>query len=120
MNLSLRAVALATSLLAAAPLGDTGAVAAGATGELSGTWWVTKYDAKLQIIGGGPLPLTAAGKEAYQKNRSGLRDGSIVDAARKLCVPDGIPRVLTNPYPFEIIQAPPGQITIIYELNHQI
>jgi hypothetical protein len=61
------------------------------------------------------LPLTAAGREAYQKNRSGLRDGSIVDAARRFCVPDGIPRVLANPYPFEIIQAPPGQITIIYD-----
>jgi len=44
----------------------------------------------------------------------------ITDAARKYCVPDGIPRVLANPYPFEIIQAPPGQITMVYELNHQI
>jgi hypothetical protein len=35
-------------------------------------------------------------------------------------VPDGLPRVLATPYPFEIIQAPPGQTTIVYELNHQI
>ncbi len=28
--------------------------------------------------------------------------------------------VLATPYPFEIIQAPPGQITIIHELNHQV
>jgi len=105
-------------MLAAA--GATGAIAAGAAQDISGTWWVTKYDARLNIVGGGPLPLTAAGKEAYAKNRAGLRDGSIVDAARKFCVPDGIPRVLTNPYPFEIIQAPPGQITIVYEVNHQI
>jgi hypothetical protein len=28
--------------------------------------------------------------------------------------------VLASPYPFEIIQAPPGQVTIIHELNHQI
>jgi len=28
--------------------------------------------------------------------------------------------VLATPYPFEIIQAPPGQITIVHELNHQI
>lgn len=119
-NLSFRTVAFAISMLTAAAIGGSGAIAAGAAGDISGTWWVTKYDAKLQIVGGGPLPLTAAGKEAYQKNRAGLRDGSIVDAARKFCVPDGIPRVLANPYPFEIIQAPPGQITIIYELNHQI
>ena len=44
MSLSLRAVALAASLLSAAAIGGTGAVAAGATGDISGTWWVTKYD----------------------------------------------------------------------------
>ena len=35
-------------------------------------------------------------------------------------MPDGVPRVLATPYPFEIIQAPPGQVTIIHELNHQV
>jgi hypothetical protein len=53
-------------------------------------------------------------------NVAGLKDGSITDAARKFCVPDGLPRVLATPYPFEIIQAPPGQITMVHELNHQI
>jgi hypothetical protein len=118
MRTNLFRAATAAFLLLAA--GGTGAIAAGAAQDISGTWWATKYDAKLNIVGGGALPLTAAGKEAYQKNRAGLRDGSIVDAARKFCVPDGIPRVLANPYPFEIIQAPPGQITMVYELNHQI
>jgi hypothetical protein len=90
------------------------------TPDLSGTYWATEYRAKIQLAGGGDLPLTKAGKEAYEKNMAGLKDGSITDAARKFCVPDGLPRVLATPYPFEIIQAPPGQITIIHELNHQI
>ena len=42
------------------------------------------------------------------------------DDARKFCTPDGPVRVLAGPYPFEIVQAPPGQITMLYELNHQI
>ncbi len=88
--------------------------------DISGTWWASEYHAKIQLAGGGDLPLTAAGKVAYEKNMAGLKDGSIIDAARKYCVPDGLPRVLSTPYPFEIIQAPPGQTTIIYELNHQI
>ena len=33
---------------------------------------------------------------------------------------ESTPRVLATPYPFEIIQAPPGQITVVHELNHQI
>jgi hypothetical protein len=96
------------------------AYGAGAAPDISGTYWATQYNAKLQIVGGGDLPLNAAGKKALDMNIAGLKDGSITDAARKFCVPDGIPRSLATPYPFEIIQAPPGQITIVHELNHQI
>jgi len=96
------------------------AFAAGATPDISGTYWATEYHAKLVIQGGGDLPLTAMGKEAYAKNQAGLKSGEITDAARKFCVPDGIPRAMASPYPFEIIQAPPGQITMVHELNHQI
>jgi hypothetical protein len=96
------------------------AYGAGAAPDVSGTYWATQYNAKLQIVGGGDLPLTANGKKAYDMNVAGLKDGSITDAARKFCVPDGLPRVLATPYPFEIIQAPPGQITMVHELNHQI
>ncbi len=96
------------------------AAARAETPDISGTWWATEYRAKTQLVGGGDLPLTEAGKTAYEMNMAGLKDGSITDAARKFCVPDGLPRVLATPYPFEIIQAPPGQVTIIHELNHQI
>src|SRR5271167_977104 len=88
--------------------------------DISGIWWATEYHPNIQILGGGELPLTAAGKAAYEKNMAGLKDGSITDHARKFCVPDGLPRVLANPYPFEIIHGPPGQTTIIYELGHQV
>src|SRR5262252_2246258 len=96
------------------------AFAADAVPDLSGIYWAPEYHAKIVLVGGGELPLTPAGKAAYEKNVAGLKDGSITDAARKYCVPDGLPRVLATPYPFEIIQAPPGQVTIIHELNHQV
>src|SRR5450756_217356 len=66
--------------------------------DLSGIYWATQYNAKIQLVGGGELPLTAAGKAAYEKNIAGLKDGSLTDNARKFCVPDGLPRVLANPY----------------------
>ena len=96
------------------------AYGAAAPPDLSGIYWATQYNAKIQIVGGGELPLTAAGKAAYDKNVAGLKDGSVIDTARRYCVPDGLPRVLATPYPFEIVQGPPGQITIIYELNHEV
>ena len=96
------------------------ASAHGQTPDISGTYWATQYRAKIEILGGGELPLTAAGKAAYEKNVAGLKDGSIIDVARRYCVADGLPRLLATPYPFVIIQAPPGQITMVYELNHQV
>jgi hypothetical protein len=92
----------------------------GQTPDISGTYWASEYRAKIQVLGGGDLPLTAAGKEAYEMNIAGLKDGSIVDNARRYCVPDGLPRALATPYPFEIFQAPAEQITIVHELNHQV
>jgi hypothetical protein len=113
-GLAVASVAVA-ALAVAAP-----AHAADAAPDIFGTFWATRYDAKIQIVGGGELPLTAEGKAAYAMNIAGLKDGSIIDAARRYCVPDGLPRVLATPYPFEIINAPPGQVTFVYELNHEV
>ena len=88
--------------------------------DISGTYWATQYNAKVQLVGGGDLPLTAKGKAAYEKNMASLKDGSLSDDARKFCTPDGPVRNLATPYPFEIFQAPPGQVTMLHELNHQI
>jgi hypothetical protein len=108
------ATALAFSLMAGS------AYSAGATPDIAGTYWTTRYYAKLPIMGGGDLPLTAMGREAYAKNQAGLKRGEVTDVARKFCVPDGVPRAMASPYPFEIIQDPPSQITMVHELNHQI
>jgi len=106
-----------TAILAALVLSGS---AYAETPDISGTYWATEYRPKIELVGSGELPLTEAGKAAYEKNMAGLKDSSITDAARKYCVPDGLPRLLATPYPFEIIQAPPGQVTIIHELNHQV
>ena len=84
--------------------------------DISGVWWGIRYTPKLEISGGGDIPYNDKGKELYAKMIAGLKDGTIRDEARHLCVPDGIPRILGNPYPFKIIQTP-GQTTIAYELN---
>jgi hypothetical protein len=96
------------------------ALAAGADPDISGIWWATTYSPKLLPVGGGDPPLNAAGKTKYQENMAGLRNGTLVDKARKICIPDGVPRVLETPYPFELFQVPRGQITMIHELNHQV
>jgi len=88
--------------------------------DISGTYWATTYSPKIQVLDGGEPPLNAAGKAAYEKNRDGLARGTIVDKARRVCVPDGLPRVLATPYPFEIVQVPADRVTFLYEMNHQL
>jgi hypothetical protein len=112
-----RAGAAMAALLAVSVLGGT---AFAADPDISGIYWITQYNAKVQLVGGGELPLTAKGKEAYDKIAAGLKDGSISDDARKFCVPDGPVRTMANPYPFEIVQGPPGQTTLLFELSHLV
>ena len=38
------------------------AYGAGAAPDISGTYWATQYNAKLQLVGGGDLPLNANGQ----------------------------------------------------------
>ncbi len=107
------AIALVVSLCAASAVFGQ----ANRAHDVSGVWWTVSYSPRLEIIGGGDIPYNEKGKALYAMNISGLKDGSIRDEARHLCVPDGVPRILGNPYPFKIIHTP-GQTTIAYELNH--
>ena len=120
ISVGIRVKASATVVFAMSMVASS-AFGAGTVPDLSGVYWATEYHPKLVLVGGGDLPLNAEGKKAYDMNMAGLKDGSISDTARKICTPDGVPRVMATPYPFEIIQgAPPGQITMVHELNHQL
>ena len=110
----------AAALSALPLLSGSAANAAAALPDLSGTYWAAAYYAKIQVLGGGDPPLNEAGKAAYRKNQAGLKDGSIQDPVRKLCLLDGVPRILSTPYPFEVFQLPPGQVTFVHELNNQV
>src|SRR5712671_1442306 len=93
---SVRAGITVAAVLAVSMMSGT---AFGADPDLNGIYWITKYNAKVDLVGGGELPLTAKGKEAYEKNMKGLKDGAISDDARKICTPDGPVRNLATPYP---------------------
>ncbi len=96
------------------------AAAAAAAPDISGTYWTKTYSPTIPLFGGGAPPLNPAGLALYEKNQAGLKDGTLQDNARRICVPDGVPRVLATPYPFAIFQVPAGRVTIVYEMNHQV
>lgn len=88
--------------------------------DLSGTYWATEYYATLHTTDGREPPLNEAGRAAYEMNRQGLREQWLDDPTRTYCLPDGIPRLLSTPYPFQLYQLPPGQVTFVHELNNQV
>ncbi len=96
------------------------ALASAGIADLSGTYWATGYHPRIQVLGGGTPPLNEVGKVEYEKNRAGLKDRSIDDPVRTYCLPDGVPRLLSTPYPFQLYQLPPGQVTFVHELNNQV
>jgi len=114
-----RAVLAATILTGWVLAGPAPAQQGEGAQDVWGVWWVTRYSPKIEIIGGGDVPYNEKGQAEYRKNIDGLKDGSIKDEARRVCVPDGIPRILGNPYPFLIIPAR-GHVVMTYELNHVI
>jgi hypothetical protein len=59
----------------------------------------------------------------YKKNMAAFAGAKIDedDRSRSYCLPDGVPRALEDPYPFEIVQVPQrGEIYQLFEINHMI
>ena len=87
--------------------------------NISGVWWTSSYSPEIELIDGAELPLNDDARARHAENRAALQADPLSDEARKFCTPDGVPRILASPYPFEILQTP-DFVTIIYELNRVV
>ena len=81
-----------------------------------GVWQIDPYTSRLVPDDGTSLPFTPEGRALYRAKIEGLRRGSIVDQAEFSCVPQGMPRAMMSPYPFQIVTAA-GQLVFAYEQN---
>ena len=96
-------------------------LAASTAPDISGIYWATTYSPRIQPVGGGDPPYKPEAMAEYRKNMVDIASGKLEDRARTYCVPDGVPRVLEDPYPFEIVQVPNrGEMYLLYEINHVI
>jgi hypothetical protein len=110
--------ALACAASAAAqssPQGDTWASIAKLP-DWGGIWEVT--------FGGGPRvapeapSLTAAYDARLKDYQAKQRSGEIQDTPAANCVPNGMPSIMTQPYPLEVLFTP-GKVTIVIEAYSQ-
>jgi hypothetical protein len=87
--------------------------------DIGGIYWLKSYSAAIQTVDGGVPPYTPEALAIYEEKRARIEASAEIieeDQARGLCTPDGVPRVLQSPYPFEIVQTQ-GQIHFLYEIN---
>jgi hypothetical protein len=87
------------------------------TPDLSGIW--TQQPGRLPgRFGAEDVPLQPWALEIYKANRQGVtnpRESGLNGLDPEMyCLPEGIPRVLTMPPPFELVQAP-GRIYMLFQ-----
>lgn len=120
--MSRQSLAAALAVAAFAACGAQNVVlGAAATPDISGVYWTNTYSPRIQPVTGGDPPYKPEAMATYQKNMAAISSSTLDDKARSYCIPDGVPRVLGSPYPFEIVQATNrGEIYLLYEINHMI
>jgi hypothetical protein len=95
--------------------------AATAAPDISGVYWATAYSPRIEPTTGGDPPYKPEAMAQYKKNMADMVAGKLDDKSRSYCLPDGVPRALESPYPFEIVQSENrGEIYLLYEINHMI
>ena len=87
--------------------------------DISGIWWIQSYSPRITTIDGEAPPYTPEAQAIYDERAARIEASAEIieeDQARRLCTPDGLPRALQSPYPFEIVQTE-GQIHMLFEIN---
>jgi hypothetical protein len=80
--------------------------------DFSGVWFFQGGDVRANFDFGKSSPLLPWAEERLKANQQKLN--TIL-----LCYPAGVPRVWTQPHPFEIISLP-GRVLIYYEFQHTV
>jgi len=87
--------------------------------DFSGVWWATRYIRDYRQLDGSFPPFTKKGAEAANHRTDMLDKGTPAPDASSQCYPNGVPRVMTSPYPLQIIHSP-GMINMLIEVGHGV
>jgi hypothetical protein len=87
--------------------------------DFSGVWWATPYIRDFRRLDGSMPPMTALGAATAKRRVEMLDAGTPIADASSQCYPLGVPRIMTTPYPIQILHTP-GLVTILTEYSHVI
>lgn len=116
VGMAVLAGSIAAAVAPAAAPGDTPAASATAR-DLSGMWWIERYEPALTPADGRPVPYTRHGRTLATKNAAAIRAGTFEDPPLTTCLLPGLPRAMLSPYPLKIVQHG-RSITFIHEQTH--
>lgn len=85
---------------------------------IGGVWFVEKPQKEVKTVAGKTPPLRPEAAALYAKRKQAKASGRNDDDPVEQCLPHGVPRLLSAPQPFQILQKP-KQITVLYQANHQ-
>jgi len=116
--------AVLVSLIAGAALAQTGLPAPKPWAEptqdprdLNGVYMPESNSFTYLPVEGGDPPWTAEAKADFLRRKQAEKDGKPVVNTSTLCLPSGMPRVMTAPYPIELV-VQPKQVIILHEIQH--
>jgi hypothetical protein len=112
LNAAARFLTALVVLAAWAPLAATAAVA-----DLSGTWEAIDPPAALRTDAGTTPPLLPAARQIYASHRKALAAGDRGFDTTTRCLPPGVPRILYEPHPFQILQRE-SYLVMLFDYQH--
>jgi hypothetical protein len=119
---SLRNVTFTALIAFAATHAGAASAASGKTADgkpdLGGVWLVEKPQKELKTTAGKAPPLKPEAAALYAKRKQAVATGKDAEDPVGLCLPHGVPRLLSAPRPIHVLQKP-KQVTVLYEANHQ-
>jgi hypothetical protein len=93
-----------TFLAAGAALAALPALAQAAHPNLTGAWIITPYTGALKPSDGKPIPFKPEAKAQFEKHLAAFKKGDTSWDPARICLPEGLPRIMTINEPFEILQ----------------
>ena len=87
--------------------------------SFAGVWLGTTLFSDVKTVEGGLPPFQPWAAVQYKKSVDAQEAGAPLLDSTTLCLPHGIPRMVNNPFPFQIMQKP-DQVTFFYEVDHVV
>lgn len=84
--------------------------------DFTGVWSIVGYKAALKPADGAPVPLKPGAKAEYEQHLAAAARGDRTWDETTICIPQGLPRLMIQNEPFQIMQRPKA-VYFLHQVN---